>query len=135
MIRRVLVVDDNHDIVESLADVLRLLGHDARTACDGTRALEIAEGWLPELIVMDVGMPGLSGYDVARRLRAEEWGASPVLVALTGWSREEDRERALSSGFDSIETKPLDLARLREILSALTPPVSGLSPPDVAATA
>jgi CheY-like chemotaxis protein len=119
MSRRVLVVDDNRDIVDSLADVLRLLGHEARTASNGLKALEIAESWLPELIVMDVGMPGLTGYEVAKRVRAAAWGSSPLLVALTGWSRDEDRAHALECGFDSVETKPLDLARLRQILSAI----------------
>ncbi|MGQ0767038.1 MAG: response regulator [Gemmatimonadota bacterium] len=119
MQRRILVVDDNRDIADSMAEVLRLLGHECETATNGLRALELSEEWGPELVVLDVSMPGLTGYEVARKLRATEWGAGTLLVAMTGWSGDEDRAKALAAGFDAIETKPLDLARLRSLIDQL----------------
>lgn len=119
MQKRILVVDDNRDIAESMAAVLRLLGHECETATDGLRALELSEQLAPDLVVLDVSMPGLTGYEVARRLRAMESGANAVLVAMTGWSGDDDRAQALAAGFDSIETKPVDMARLRSLVDQL----------------
>lgn len=116
---RVLVVDDNTDLVESLATVLGFLGQDVRTASSGEEALVCMQEWSAEVVLMDVGMPGMSGYEVARRARAHPWGREPVLVAMTGWGRDEDRDRALAAGFDRHVVKPLDLDGLRTLLTEL----------------
>ncbi len=116
--RRVLVVDDNRDAAESLADLLRLWGHEVRLAHDGTEAIERAEAWRPELVLLDIGMPGLDGYQVAERLRKEGPDrGGPVLIALTGFGQREDRERALAAGFDHHLTKPVQPATLRRLVS------------------
>lgn len=116
---RVLVVDDNPDLVESLAMVLDFLGHEVRTALSGKDALTEMETWGPQLVLMDVGMPGMSGYDVAQQAREHAWGRATTLIAMTGWGRAEDRDRALAAGFDQHVVKPVDLERLRELLASL----------------
>jgi signal transduction histidine kinase/integral membrane sensor domain MASE1/ActR/RegA family two-component response regulator len=116
--RRILVVDDNEDAAESLAVVLRLSGHDVRTARDGPSALESARASAPEVILLDIGLPGMSGYDVARELRSGKRGR-PLVIALTGYGQTEDRRRAQEAGFDLHFVKPLDLARFERALSAL----------------
>jgi phosphotransferase system HPr (HPr) family protein len=115
---RVLVVDDDRDTAETLACLLRLFGHDVRVALDGHRALEIARRERPSCMMLDVGLPGLDGYEVASRLRGER-GGSIVLIALTGYGREEDRRAALAAGFDHHFTKPLDQDGLNALLAAL----------------
>lgn len=116
---RVLVVDDNLDLVDSLATVLGFLGQEVRTAHSGAEALERMQEWAPEVVLMDVGMPGMSGYECASRARAHAWGREPVLVAMTGWGRDEDKARALAAGFDRHVVKPLDLDCLRTLLADL----------------
>jgi PAS domain S-box-containing protein len=117
--RRVLVVDDNADAADSLAVLLRLLGHDVRVTHDGPRALAAAaDGW-PELVLLDIGMPGMDGYEVARRLRADPATAGAVLAALTGWGQEEDRRRSKEAGFDHHLVKPADLDMLQRLLAGL----------------
>lgn len=116
--RRVLAVDDSVDLLESLAAVLRMLGHEVETAESGEAALEAIRVWQPEVALVDVGMPGLSGYDVARIVRAVE-PAPPVLVAMTGWARPSDRADALEAGFDHHLVKPVDLARLQMLFRDL----------------
>jgi PAS domain S-box-containing protein len=115
--RRVLVVDDNTDAAQSLADLLGLLGHDARTAHDGEAGVAAAEAFRPHLVLMDLGMPRLNGYDAARRIRAEPWGGGMVLVALTGWGQEDDRRRTAEAGFDRHLVKPVDPAALAGLLA------------------
>jgi CheY-like chemotaxis protein len=116
---RILVVDDNVDLVDSLSTVLGFLGEEVRTAASGEEALQRMEEWAPHAVLMDVGMPGMSGYEAASRARAHPWGREPVLVAMTGWGRDEDRARALAAGFDRHVVKPLDLDCLRTLLSEL----------------
>ncbi len=119
--RRVLVVDDNRDAAESLGLLLGLSGHDARVAFDGDEALRIAEDWRPDVVLLDIGMPGQSGYDVARRIRASAWGRGVVLVATTGWGGAEDKRRAVEAGFDHHLTKPVDARDLRRLLAESVP--------------
>ena len=119
--RRILVVDDNRDAAEILAAMLRLDGADVRTAHDGAQALETAERFRPDLVLLDLGMPGVSGFEVARGIRARPWGAGVTLVAQTGWGQEHDRQRTREAGFDDHVTKPVDRARLLQLLRAHAP--------------
>jgi len=109
---RMLVVDDNHDSAESMALLLRSCGHQVDVAFDGESALHAAESFRTEALVLDIGMPRMNGYEVARRLRAEAWGRDLVLVAVTGWGQERDRDRSLTAGFDAHVVKPVDHAAL-----------------------
>jgi len=117
--RRILVADDNNDALESLATLLQLSGHEVYTAANGAMALESAEQHRPEVALLDIGMPKLDGYEVARRIRAQPWGQRITLVALTGWGQDSDRRRSQEAGFDSHLVKPLDLDKLTELLAAL----------------
>jgi CheY-like chemotaxis protein len=121
--RRILVADDNNDALESLATLLQLSGHEVYTAANGAVALESAEQHRPEVALLDIGMPKLDGYEVARRIRAQPWGQRITLVALTGWGQDSDRRRSHDAGFDSHLVKPLDLDKLTELLATL--PVAG----------
>ena len=114
--RRVLVVDDNIDAAATLDLLLRSLGHETRVAHDGMKALEIAREFRPEVILLDIGMPGLDGYEVARRLRAMNHGTSFRIVAVTGWGQDADRSRAREAGFDVHLVKPVDLGVLTKVL-------------------
>ncbi|HEX7779880.1 MAG TPA: response regulator, partial [Vicinamibacterales bacterium] len=98
--RRILVADDDHDSAESLAMLFELMGHDVRAAHDGLAAVEQADVFRPDLIVLDIGMPGIDGYEVCRRIRQLSWGPAAVIAALTGWSRDEDKDRSEKAGFD-----------------------------------
>ncbi len=113
--RRILVVDDNRDAADCLAEVLKLRGHEAHTAHDGVVALEMAEALRPDAVLLDLGMPRLSGYDAAARLR-ERLGPQVLLVAVTGWGNEEHRRRSQEAGFDHHLVKPIDLAALQVLL-------------------
>jgi signal transduction histidine kinase len=117
--RRILVVDDNQDAALSLATLLELMGNQTQTAFDGSQALELAPVFRPDLILLDIGMPRLNGYDTARRIREQPWGRCVVLVALTGWGQEEDRRKSQEAGFNYHLTKPVDLARLEKLLADL----------------
>ncbi len=117
--RRILVADDNVDALQTLATVLELGGHEVFSAANGSLALESAERHLPEVALLDIGMPLLDGYEVARRIRAQAWGKRITLVALTGWGQDSDRRRSREAGFDSHLVKPLDLAKLTELLARL----------------
>jgi PAS domain S-box-containing protein len=112
--RRVLVVDDNADSAESLAMILEIRGHQARIAADGPQALEVARELRPEVVMLDIGLPGMDGYEVARRLRAEHDGL--LLIALTGYGQDEDRRRSKEAGFDHHLVKPVDFALLQEVM-------------------
>ena len=117
--RRILVADDNADALETLATVLELSGHEVFSAPNGSLALESAERHLPEVALLDIGMPLLDGYEVARRIRAQAWGKRITLVALTGWGQDSDRRRSQEAGFDSHLVKPLDLEKLTQLLARL----------------
>jgi PAS domain S-box-containing protein len=105
---RVLVVDDNRDAAQSLAAVLSMEGHTVATAYDGLDALAQVASFEPDVVMLDIGMPGMNGYEVARRIRAEPGGSRRLLVALTGWGQQEDKRRAADAGFDRHVTKPID---------------------------
>ena len=123
--RRILVADDNHDALESLAQLLQLSGHEIHKAVDGVEALEAATRVRPDLVLLDIGMPGMDGYEVARRIRSQPWGRDATLIALTGWGQESDRRRSREAGFDSHCIKPLDVQRLFSLLDSL--PATGNS--------
>ena len=117
--RRILVVDDNPDTADSLAMVLLVLGHDVRTAHDGRAAVEAAETFRPEIVFLDIGMPELNGYEVASRIRALDGGDKIVLIAVSGWGKEEDKRRSKETGFDDHVIKPLDPICLRRLIAEL----------------
>jgi CheY-like chemotaxis protein/nitrogen-specific signal transduction histidine kinase len=121
---RVLIVDDNRDGAQSLALMLDLEGHDVRTAADGLEALQIAEEFQPNVVLLDIGMPGIDGYETARRLRARPWAKSVLLCAQTGWGQEDDKRRARSAGFDRHLVKPVDPEELSRILAEVCYPES-----------
>jgi signal transduction histidine kinase/CheY-like chemotaxis protein len=114
--RKLLLVDDNVDAVQSLALLLGQLGHDVRTAHDGAAGLELARQFHPEVVILDIGLPGIDGYEVARRIRSDSGLADVKLVALTGYGQREDRGRALAAGFDHHLIKPADLSTLQGVL-------------------
>ncbi len=116
---RLLVVDDNVDAAETLTMLLQLAGHDTRTAHDGPAAITLAGDWTPHAVFLDIGMPGMSGYEVLRQLRRRPALDGVTFVALTGWGSEEDRRLAHDAGFDFHLTKPADLDRVGDILSTL----------------
>ena len=118
-LRRVLVVDDNEDSAASLGELLSLWGHEIQTAHDGKHALAAAREWQPEIILLDIGLPGMDGYEVARFLREDPATSSTILVALTGYGQEEDRRRSQEAGFNQHLTKPVELDRLQAVLSGL----------------
>jgi PAS domain S-box-containing protein len=117
-VRRILVVDDNVDAAELLAAVLKLTGHQTRTAHDGYEALATAEDFRPDAIFLDIGLPGIDGYEVAKRLRAAP-GFGAMLVALTGWGAEDDKRHAKEAGFDFHLTKPVERAQIEDLLERL----------------
>jgi len=115
--RRILVVDDNRDSADSLATLLKLTGHDVYTANDGLEAVEAAAVLQPDLILLDIGMPRLNGYEAARRIREQPRRSVLTLVALTGWGQAEDRSRSEDAGFDAHLVKPVDLVALTKLLA------------------
>ncbi len=117
--RRVLVVDDNRDSAASLAMMLSLIGHETRTAHDGFQAIELAEVFQPDLILLDIGLPKLNGYEAARRIRDQSWAKNVFIVAVTGWGQEEDKRRAKEAGFDLHMVKPMEPANLEKVLAGL----------------
>jgi CheY-like chemotaxis protein len=115
--RRILVVDDNRDAAESLGMMLTLMGNEVRTAADGLAAVEVAEDYRPDLILLDIGLPKLNGYEACRRIRERPWAKGTVIVALTGWGQEEDRRRSQEAGFDRHLVKPVDVNDLTKLLA------------------
>jgi signal transduction histidine kinase/DNA-binding response OmpR family regulator len=126
---RVLVVDDNTDAAESLAEVLRQGGHDVRLAATGSAALALADEFRPNVILLDIGLPGMNGFEVARRLRARPSGRSASIAALTGYGREDDRRNAHEAGFDHYLVKPVDTESLRRLLATVPRPSNGQPAP------
>ncbi|QJD99450.1 PAS domain S-box protein [Massilia forsythiae] len=116
---RILVADDNTDAAQSLAGLLGAYGHEVRMAHDGARAVELAESFLPEVAFLDIGMPGMTGYEVARRLRLIEGLARITIVAVTGWGTDEDRARSAQAGFDRHFTKPISPAAVNMLLDGV----------------
>lgn len=115
---RVLCVDDNHDAAESLALILRLIGLEAEAAFDGTSALGLADRFEPHACVSDINMPGMDGYELARRLRARHTGRPLLLIAVTARTTEEDRRRSTEAGFDLHMNKPADPIELVNVVKA-----------------
>ena len=118
---RILVVDDNHDSAVSLAMLLKLAGHQTHTAFDGLAAVEAAAALMPDVVLLDIGLPKLNGYEAARKIREQPWGQGMVLVALTGWGQDEDRRKSHEAGFNGHLVKPVDHAELNKMLSELLP--------------
>jgi CheY-like chemotaxis protein len=116
--KRVLVTDDNRDGADTLAMVIRLLGCEVRTAYDGPSAIAAVESFAPDVVFMDLGMPGMDGFEAARRIRALPHGDDTVLIALTGWGQDRDREQTRRAGFDAHVVKPVDPAAVRDLLGA-----------------
>lgn len=116
---RVLVVDDNRDAAVSLATLLQMRGHEVHTANDGQEALERTQQWQPDIVFMDLGMPGMDGLEATRRIRALPHGALTRIIALTGWAQEADRERTRSAGMDSHLAKPVSLEALQKVLDSV----------------
>lgn len=117
---RILVADDNRDAADSLALLLEVGGHEVRIAYDGLQAIELSAEFLPDVILLDIGMPGLNGYETAQRIRAQRQDQRVVLVALTGWGREEDRRRSRDAGFDAHLVKPVEHGPLMNLLAELS---------------
>jgi len=113
-----LVVDDNRDAALALVMMLRMMGHEAHTAYDGHQALEVAAAVRPHMVLLDLGMPGLSGYDTCRRMREQPWSKGVAIVALTGWGQEDERRRSREAGFDEHLVKPVDLSALTKLFAA-----------------
>jgi CheY-like chemotaxis protein len=118
--RRVLIADDNRDAAETLAMLLQIEGHEVHVVHDGRAAVSAFTEFHPEVALLDIGMPELSGYEVARRVRENVEGQTVTLIALTGWGQERDKEQALAAGFNHHFTKPVEPARISKILRTLT---------------
>ena len=116
---KILVVDDNHDSALSMAMMLQIMGHETRTAHDGESAVSTAETFLPEVILLDIGLPKLNGYEVAQRIRETTWGQTMYLIAVTGWGQDEDRQRSSEVGLNLHMVKPVEPAALEKLLAAL----------------
>jgi PAS domain S-box-containing protein len=123
--RRVLLVDDNEDALRTINMMMQSLGNQTCIARNGLEALEAAETFRPEVVLMDLGMPKMNGYEAAKRLRAQPWGKNIVLVALTGWGQEKDRQRTLEAGFDDHLVKPVELEALQNCLGKNHPSFDG----------
>jgi two-component system, chemotaxis family, CheB/CheR fusion protein len=119
--RRVLVVDDNRDAATSLAMLLELNGHEVRVVHDGVEALAEAERFRPQVMLLDIGLPRLNGHEAARAIRKEPWGKDILLVALTGWGHEEDRQKSREAGFDAHLVKPVELKGVLLLLASAPP--------------
>lgn len=118
---RILVVDDNWDAAESLVILLRMRGNEVETAQDGLEAVAAAGEFRPDVVLLDIGLPRLNGYEAARRIREQAGDKEIMLVALTGWGQEEDRRRSKEAGFDHHLTKPVDFATLEELIARMNP--------------
>jgi CheY-like chemotaxis protein len=118
---RVLVIDDHEDVVESMATILELTGYEVGTAMDGPAGVERARAFLPHVVLLDIGLPEMDGYAVARALRETDAGRQCVLIALTGYGQDQDRERARRAGFDHHYVKPVDMPALTRLLNGISP--------------
>jgi CheY-like chemotaxis protein len=116
---RVLVVDDNIDAAQSMAKLLEMTGQETRLAYDGPSALQAALDYRPDLVLLDIGLPGLDGYEVAERIRQQDTLKHTVLVALTGYGQDSDRQRSQDTGFDHHLTKPADFDEIENILTGI----------------
>ena len=117
--RCILIVDDNRDAAMSLASLMEITGNETHTAHDGQEAVEAAARLRPDVILLDIGLPKLNGFEACRQIRAAPWGKSIVIVALTGWGQADDRRKSLEAGFDGHLVKPADYDELTRLLDAL----------------
>jgi CheY-like chemotaxis protein len=118
--RKILVADDDQDSAESLAMLLQMMGHEVRSALNGLEAVNLAADFRPDLIVLDIGMPGLDGYEVCRQIRQQPWAHRVVIAALTGWTRDEDRDRSQQAGFNHYLVKPVDPQALTDLVARIS---------------
>jgi PAS domain S-box-containing protein len=125
---RILVVDDNQDSVDALAMLLKIMGHEVSTAYDGEQAVIAAEAIRPEVVLLDIGMPKLNGYEACRRIREQPWSEGMLLIAVTGWGQEEDRRRTEEAGFNGHTVKPVDADDLMKLLATLSSELGGRPP-------
>lgn len=116
---RILIAEDNRDSADSLKALLEALGHEAHISCDGESAVRSAAELRPDVIVMDIGLPGFNGYEAARQIRAIKPALAALIVALTGWGQHSDRMKSAEAGIDHHLVKPLDLAALKQILDSV----------------
>jgi CheY-like chemotaxis protein len=121
MNERILIVDDDPDTANTLARLISIFGYEARAVYEGREAVDEAARLSPEMVLIDIEMPDLDGYETARRIRRQPGGMQTILVAVTGWTRQEDKQRAYACGFDLHVAKPLNLGALMELLSLLDP--------------
>jgi CheY-like chemotaxis protein len=124
---QVLVVDDDRDSAWSLAALLQTCGHHTHTVHDGLEAIAAAERYRPDVVLLDIGLPTISGYEAARRIRSQPWGATMMLIAVSGWAQEEDRRKSREAGFDVHLVKPVDLGALTGLLRSCRYRYSGAS--------
>lgn len=118
---RVLIVDDNLDAAATMDIMLSLLGHETFVGHDGLEAIEKAKAHLPDVVLLDIGMPNMNGYEAAKVIRSHEWGQKMTLIALTGWGQESDKDESRTAGFDHHLTKPVDVSELTALLSTVNP--------------
>jgi CheY-like chemotaxis protein len=116
---RVLVVDDNVDSAETIGFVLSRMGHQTRTVYDGAGAIEAADDFRPDVILLDIGLPGMNGHEVAREIRQTPWGGTTTIVAVSGWGEETDKQQSRAAGFDHHVVKPLDYEGVKRLLTTV----------------
>jgi CheY-like chemotaxis protein len=117
--KRVLVADDNEYTADSFARLIRLCGHEATAVYSGSEAVKCSAEFLPDMVLLDIDMPSMDGYEAAARIRHDQAHSQPILVAVTGWAREEDQIRAYDAGFDLHVAKPLSFERLKDLTAML----------------
>jgi CheY-like chemotaxis protein len=127
MSERILVVDDERDAADSLARLIGSFGYEAKAVYDGEQAIEQAAEFLPDMALIDIGMPDLNGYETVTRIRQQRGSQHVILVAVTGWTREEDKRRAYDCGFDLHVAKPMSAEKLNELLALLDPSAGGFA--------
>lgn len=125
---QILIVEDNEDSREALSSLLTFAGHVTRMAHDGPSALAMVSDWSPDVVLLDIGLPGMDGHDLARRLREQTHLGDVVLVALTGWGQASDRQRSAAAGIDHHLIKPIDPSALEKLLGTLARAASGNRP-------
>lgn len=116
---RILVVDDNRDNADGCTALLELAGHEVRAVYDPREAVDIAASFCPQVLLLDIGMPKLNGYELAERIRATPWGQKITLIAITGWGQKKDKRRAYATGFDHHLTKPFEMSDLIRVLESV----------------